>query len=176
MNRVLLAGLALGLIGAGLWLKPFGSPRDVSRLSESSEPSASPIQSPAGSTQSTRGAAVSSPDPLDQILKQARASLPRRNQLRQSTPEEVHGTPASVVQAGRALGQLAEHLHTHPEAVSQSLGFYLECAGDREGVSSVRALCYGNLLRHEAQMDGEQRRRFSEIPEEIQSLWSSLQD
>lgn len=71
--------------------------------------------------------------------------LPTREDLKSLSPQEVHRSPQILMDAGLALGQVAERLDQNSELIHEALGFYQDCAGNAELPSSVRALCFSNL-------------------------------
>ncbi|MFL5812841.1 MAG: hypothetical protein ACJ763_04640 [Bdellovibrionia bacterium] len=115
-------------------------------------------------------------------------NLPTNADLRKLTAEEVHHTPALLMQAAGELGDVAEALETRlkqaennptekAEAIQDGITFYQECMNGPERPSSVRALCYSHY-RELRELSGkpETQAEAQNVPANVRSLVDFLAD
>ncbi|RYZ87324.1 MAG: hypothetical protein EOP06_12865, partial [Proteobacteria bacterium] len=86
-----------------------------------------------------------------QLLARTKQDLPKLKQLRELSSKDVHHTPTLIVNAGIALGQVAQALHDNPALASEATAFYQECFLGSELPVQIRSLCLANhrKLRHQ---------------------------
>lgn len=68
--------------------------------------------------------------------------LPSKKQLQRLPEYQVHQTPELMLNAGKALGSLAQHLEDHPTQREQGFEFYKKCSSHKEFPNSIRAVCW----------------------------------
>ena len=81
------------------------------------------------------------PTELSAALDEASRSLPTMAELRKLPAGALHRTPAPVMKANAAIGQVAEALEREPARAGEGLAFYGDCARRADVATSVRALC-----------------------------------
>jgi hypothetical protein len=85
------------------------------------------------------------PEEFSRRAESVLASLPTLDQLHALSAEELHRTPRAVLDAGAAIGDLAEAVAKNPSLAPEALGFYGKCARRENASTSVRAACLSDL-------------------------------
>lgn len=156
--KLTLALLGLLATGAGLYLLFLAAPgpevKEVAPLpQEMDSPAITSSSSTAISTAAERAepprappAPITSSTPpppteLSAALDEASRSLPTMAELRKLPAVALHRTPAPVMKANAAIGQVAEAIEREPARAGEGLAFYGDCARRADVATSVRALC-----------------------------------
>lgn len=77
-----------------------------------------------------------------EFLAEVSERLPKRAQVKNLSPQEVHGRPEILKAAAVDLGEIAQRLERDPSLRPAALEFYKDCALDGEVFRSIRALCF----------------------------------
>lgn len=109
-----------------------------------------------------------SEEEFEKFAQDALKIMPRKSDLQNLKPQEVHHFPEPVQKAGHKLAQIKDILTKRPDLEEVGIRFYEECANDNEAMTSVRALCLSNLAQYKA-MKGEVI-DFSKYPERVLEL------
>jgi hypothetical protein len=149
MKQIILA-LVCAVIAAGVayWIlgtAPAPVPsEESSAVSVSTEVSAPVAAAPSA----TATAASVSTNVLEEFARKTEsvfATLPRISELRALPAEQVHTTPAALINAGAAIGEVAEAIEKNPALAPQGIAFYGKCARAGDISVSVRAVCLHDL-------------------------------
>ena len=90
-----------------------------------------------------------------EFLEDTFDELPRVDELRKLSAEEVHSTPQMIREGAVLMGETAEKLEQHPELKPEALEFYQKCALETGVATSIRALCLNRALRLYAELHGK---------------------
>jgi hypothetical protein len=127
-------------------------------------------------------------DSFEMLATRTLKNLPTNQDLRKLTAEEVHHTPAILMQAAGELGDVAEALdarlraaESNPtektKAIQDGITFYQECMIGPERPSSVRALCYSHYRElREQSGKPETPAEAQNVPANVRSLVDFLAD
>lgn len=108
-----------------------------------------------------------------EILKVKKA-LPSLKDLGSLPDDEVHGTPARIIEAGAALGELEEFLERKPEEFHGASRFFSECAVGEDLPASIRAMCLHSLRNNPTQWAPGVSARLESVPSEVMDLEAQL--
>lgn len=109
-----------------------------------------------------------------ETLENARKSLPTISSVRAGNPDELHGPPEGVLNAGAAIGELQEYLSRNPEHFSKASGFFADCASNAEVLPAIRALCLHSAKQNPARWAPGVKERMEALPAPILELESQL--
>jgi hypothetical protein len=113
---------------------------------------------PKDSAQAQRVSSVSesskvvSPDVEEEFSRestQVLQALPKQEEMKNLKEHEMHDTPKAITQAGARIGDLEESLEKNPALKPKAIEFYEKCLIGSDYVSSIRAVCYSNLKKHD---------------------------
>jgi hypothetical protein len=88
--------------------------------------------------------------------------------------DEAHGTPARIIEAGAALGDLEEFLERKPEEFQSASRFFSECAAGQEVPPSIRAMCLHSLRNNPTQWAPGVSAKLEGLPSEVVDLEAQL--
>lgn len=100
-------------------------------------------------------------------LTQTLQTLPTLESLKSLSSEEVHQTPQILLEAGMRIGEIETELEQDASRGPEVIQFYDHCLQRGDLAVAVRALCYVNLKRHDAQ---HSRLNDPEIPKYVKNL------
>jgi hypothetical protein len=179
--------LVVGLAVIGIWIvrvqtaeKPVIEQQEPYRIPTQSQVS---IPSPTPSAQAHESAAIpprmeeerASPE-LQSELDRVSASLPTVNSLKGMKEEDVaHRAPHQVVEAGAALGDLAEYLERHPSEFKSATPFYAQCALNESLLPAARALCLNTLQKKPTEWASGVKESLERVPEGIKGIAEDLE-
>jgi hypothetical protein len=183
--KKLFFALAAGVIAAGLAYvgmsarpMPPSSATDVSVAPAVSPPTSTATTVTSLSTSvSTSTAPASPPLTPEQFRERAQLvldGLPKIAELRALPASETqHGTPRPVLEAGAAIGEIADAIDRNPALAPEGLEFYGKCAHGADLSLSARALCLANQ-RELARKQGEEPASEEGIPAAVTGLADKL--
>ncbi len=136
----------------------------------------------AGAVPTVRGGAVPSGESdlkpgveLAEKIEAAQKALPTHESMIGLKEEEVaHRAPPSVIEAGSALGDLAEYLEGRPGEFKAASRFYADCALNEKIVPAARALCLSTLQKNPDQWAQGVKEAIDSIPAAISALAAEL--
>lgn len=139
-------------------------------------PASMPVTSatPSGSLSENRDGVVS--EDLKKIIHQVRSTLPQRAQFKPADDEAAHHAGPELIQAGQALGDLAEYLERRPEEFRAASVFYANCAADESLMPASRAVCYAALMKKKDEWAPGVADRISRVGPEIVDIAKSLSE
>ena len=152
--------------------EPYRNPTQNATLNEA--------QAPTTSVPKNEGEVVKvaneEPGPeLKSELEKVTAALPTLASLKRMKEEDVaHRAPHQVVEAGAALGDLAEYLDRHPSEFKSATPFYANCALNETLLPSARALCLNTLQKKPAEWAQGVKESLERVPDEIKGLSADL--
>jgi hypothetical protein len=124
-----------------------------------------------GNSPSTDSNAPSNFERFDQLTREVIDQLPQKESLRGLGFDKIHYTPTTVLEAGRALGLVAEAWHQSPELKKPAGEFYRDCALDARLTDSVRILCLSNWSVLASELDSlESPQDNSQVPGRLLKL------
>ncbi len=118
-------------------------------------------------------AAPYSPE-LSQEIGKVKRALPTLGDLQDLPSDEAHSTPARIIEAGAALGELEEFLERRPEEFPSASRFFSECAAGSELPPSVRAMCLHSLRNNPTQWAPGVSAKIEALPSEVVDLEAQL--
>jgi hypothetical protein len=120
------------------------------------------------------GAEESYSDDLSSELAKVRRALPTLVDLKSIPADEAHSTPARIIEAGAALGELEEYLEKKPEEFMAASRFFSDCASGAELPASVRAMCLHSLRNNPTQWAPGVSAKLETLPSEVVDLEAQL--
>ena len=113
-------------------------------------------------------------DELSNEIGKARRALPMLADLKSIPADEAHSTPARIIEAGAALGELEEYLEKKPEEFMAASRFFSDCASGAELPPSVRAMCLHSLRNNPTQWAPGVSAKLEALPSEVVDLEAQL--
>lgn len=74
--------------------------------------------------------------------------LPTVESLRKLTEDEIHHTPAAIIEGGKLIGRMIEQAHRDPALREETVKVLHECAQSENVATAIRAVCWKNTLTH----------------------------
>ncbi len=111
---------------------------------------------------------------LSNEIGKARRALPMLVDLKSIPADEAHSTPARIIEAGAALGELEEYLEKKPEEFMAASRFFSDCATGEELPPSVRAMCLHSLRNNPTQWAPGVSAKLEALPSEVVDLEAQL--
>ena len=133
-----------------------------------------PTATPPGTLPENRGGAVS--EDLKKIIHLVRGTLPQKAQFKPADDEAAHHAGPELIQAGQALGDLAEYLERRPEEFRAASVFYANCAADESLMPASRAVCFAALMKKKDDWAPGVADRISRVGPEIVDIAKSLSE
>ena len=186
MKRVAVVVLGLGLLGYGILRSGGGDPVAAPETVAAREPSRTPPdpvqnQNPipqGGVVEAKSEDALASETPSEDLkseLERVSQALPRMTAVKGLNEEQVaHRAPPLVMEAGAALGDLAEYLEKRPNEFKNATPFYAKCALDEQLMPAARAMCLHALSQKPAEWAKGVKESVDRVPAEIADLASQL--
>ena len=111
---------------------------------------------------------------LTNEIGKAKRALPMLSDLKSIPADEAHSTPARIIEAGAALGELEEYLEKKPEEFMAASRFFSDCASGTELPPSVRAMCLHSLRNNPTQWAPGVSAKLEALPSEVIDLEAQL--
>jgi len=156
---------------------PSGSLEMPLSVQESAAVGQSPVagdQDPAATFAPVTDSSGTVSEGLNLEIQKVRKALPSLAELRNLPSDEVHGTPAKIIEAGAALGELEEYLERRPEEFPEASRFFSDCAVGSEFPSSIRAMCLHSLRNNPSQWAPGVSAKLEALPSEVTDLEAQL--
>lgn len=100
--------------------------------------------------------------------------LPMLNDINTLTEEDLHHTPAFVVEGGMLVGRLIADADKNPRKREETLKFLKSCAENSEVVPAIRALCWNKTLRQIPEWNVFLPVMDANVPQNIKDLAAKL--
>ncbi len=185
MKRAIALILALGAIGFLVLRTQSPTPTTI----EQHEPYRNPTQNgtqdnaqaPIVNSESDLGGSskTQNEDPSPELkaeIEKTSAALPTIQSLKGMKEEDVaHRAPHQVIEAGAALGDLAEYLERHPSEFKNATAFYAKCALNESLLPAARALCLSTLRKKPNDWASGVKESIERVPEDIKGIAADLE-
>jgi hypothetical protein len=163
-------------------------PADSTQSSQAQGESVPAPSAQQAGTQAQAQTSMPQEEDFEKVAARALDAIPTKDKLRSLSAEEVHHTPAVMIEAASELGEVAEALEANmkqaennpselAKVISAGIAFYSDCASGEERPESIRALCYSHYreLREKAG-DAETAEEAANVPEQVKVLANFLVD
>lgn len=156
-KKLAIAAVLGAVIAGGIWGTKYLSapekgenPPSSTKTEEPQNQAAAPTSAPAQAPQSAPSRPPLTEEEFSTLTKKTLSSLPTIEEIRKLSPQEVHGTPAVVLQAAAAVGEITQAIHDNPRFAEEGLRFYSDCAARTDVSTPIRASCLADFDRLKA--------------------------
>lgn len=118
------------------------------------------------------------PDPEIIIEKKLEASKPilqEKELLKRELAIDPHGTPAALMQAGQALGEISELEAKYPERKEEFVRYYKECFESEKTMTVTRVQCLRRYFKSAGVPETEVQSVIAGLPAPVQRLYKKTQ-